>query len=383
VGTWRVLDEGLRPSSAALAAAAAGTTDPNDLPTAELSRPDTPYQAYLRANPNAKELTHQQGRLMFQPASGKRAAILGPVTHRDQTSGAWVPNAPALSATNNGWRVDGTQNALLIKKQGNSQHSVTQTYTDYTTKHDSTLTVTVPSLVYDGKTDFHYVQDGLTWKLGVQQTGAMNLITNVAAKRGPKTYPFDVSSSETLSVDAAGNLVGDGHVIITRAVMIPRVGKLVQCSAWTYTKKDGAGFSCDDSGFKDNQYPYKIDPQTQTFTDGGSYGLNSWAGSVWDCDSDGNNCGYYWENGSSDANVYFNASGLIPDGGSLGDVSCGDQSHNENLHDGDSVKCEIPGGYNNSGNTHVHVWISPDWFDSNGGGSDFGYSDSADVETSA
>jgi len=185
-----------------------------------------------------------------------------------------------------------------------------------------------------------------------------------------------VSSSETLSVDAAGNLVGDGHVILTRAVMIPKVGKRVQCSAWSYSKKDGASFTCDDSGFKDNQYPYKIDPQTQTFTDGGSYGLDSWGGDVWECDDNGNNCGWNWESGGSDAHVNFNTSGLIPIGGSFISASCGFSSHNESLADGDSVKCELAyPGFNNSGNTQVHVYI-----DHQDCGCEQGWGDSADVD---
>jgi RHS repeat-associated protein len=374
VGTWRVLEEGVQPSAATMAAAAS-TVDPNDLPTAELSRPDTPYQAYLKANPGVKELAHERARLNFQPGTGKRAAVLGPVTHQDQTTGNWVPNAPVLSATNNGWRVDGSLNSLLIKKQGTNQHSVTQTYSDFTTKHDSTLTVTLPSLVYDGKTDFHYVQDGLTWKLGVQQTGAMNLVASVAAKRGPKTYSFDVSSSETLSVDAEGNLIGDGHIVLTRAVMIPKSGKRVFCSAWTYSKKDGASFTCDDSNFQGAHFPYLIDPQSQTWTDGGTYHLTRWSGWGYNCGCDDSGCHEYcyaW--GGDEANAFFNTSGLIPGGGSLLGTSCGFHSFNETLDGDDHVTCELPNGFNNSGNTRVRVWI----WDNHGENATF--SDNADVD---
>src|ERR1043166_749306 len=98
-GPWRLLDEGVRPSAAALAAAAAGTPDPNDLPILELNRPDTPFAAYLRANPSATPLTHQQGALLFQPAAGKRASVFGPVTHRDLTSGSTAPATPFSSGS--------------------------------------------------------------------------------------------------------------------------------------------------------------------------------------------------------------------------------------------------------------------------------------------
>ena len=52
--------------------------------------------------------------------------------------------------------------------------------------------------------------------------------------------------------------------------MIPKSGKRVQCSAWAYSSKDGASFVCDDTGFKDNQLPYRIDPSSQSLTDGGT-----------------------------------------------------------------------------------------------------------------
>src|SRR5262249_49256760 len=154
----------------------------------------------------------------------------------------------------------------------------TQSYTDYTTQHVSALTLTVPSLVYDTKSAFHYVQNGLTWKVVVQPTGSLNFSATVAAKRGAASYNFGVTSSEALSVDPNGNLVGGSHVVVTRAVMIPKTGAKVPCSAWTYSPNGSATFTCDDSGFRANQFPYTIDPQTQTFTDGGSYHLDSWAG---------------------------------------------------------------------------------------------------------
>src|SRR5262249_4006968 len=82
VGTWRVKPAGTRPTRETMAEATANTTDPNDLPIAELNRPDTAYQQYLSKNPGATELTHGQGKLLFQPSNGKRSAVVGPVTHR-------------------------------------------------------------------------------------------------------------------------------------------------------------------------------------------------------------------------------------------------------------------------------------------------------------
>ena len=198
-------------------------------------------------------------------------AIAGAVTHRDAVTGQWVPNAAVLSETKQGWRVDGTSNTVVIRKKGLNQHTVTQTFTDFGSKHDSTLTLTVPSLVYDKKQVFHFAQDGLTWDLTVDGTGAFNLAAKVAAKQGRKAYTFGVESSEALAVDGKGNLIGDGNVKLSRAMMYPKSGQAVACAAWTYSAKTGAGFTCDDSAFTAAQLPYVIDPSSHTYTDTGTY----------------------------------------------------------------------------------------------------------------
>ena len=161
--------------------------------------------------------------------------MVGAVTHQDKQTGAWVPNAPVLSETSNGWRMDGTYNDLIIRKQGLDKHVLTQTYTDFSSKHDSVLSLTVPSLVYDKNLTFHFVQDSLTWNLAVDNGAAFDLSASVTKRTGPKKYTFAVSSSEPLSVNQNGNLMGDGNVILTRAVMIPKSGKQVQCSVWSYS----------------------------------------------------------------------------------------------------------------------------------------------------
>jgi hypothetical protein len=233
------------------------------------NRPDTDYQKFKRANPTATELTHAKGVLRLAGANGRRTAILGAVTHQDAT-GKWVENAPVLSETKQGWRLDGTSNGLIIRKKGLSQHEITQLFTDYTSKHDSTLVLTVPSMVYEKKQIFHFAQDGLTWDFTTDISGAFNLAAKVAAKRGKQTYTFDIASTEGLAVDAKGNLVGDKNVKMSRAMMYPKTGNAVACSAWTYSKQNGSSFVCDDSGFTAKQLPYQIDPSTHTYTDTGS-----------------------------------------------------------------------------------------------------------------
>jgi hypothetical protein len=334
VGSWLV-------GESAPAEATAAAADPNDGPTKQLDKADTDYDKFLRTNAGALEGTHGKGILRLVKANGQKAAIVGAVTHQDAT-GKWVANTPVLSETKQGWRLDGASNGLIIRKKGLDKHEITQTYTDFTTKHDSTLVLTVPSLVYDKKQIFHFPQDGLTWDLTTDLMGAFNLAAKVAAKRGKATYTFDVSSSEALAVDAKGNLIGDPNVKLSRAMMYPKYGKAVACSAWAYTKKDGASFTCDDSGFKAEQLPYRIDPSSHTYTDGGTYSLYSFHND--------------WDSGGSSADVDFNTAGLLGNGGSFLSQSCGFSVGDSYLDGSQGVKCDMS-AFNNSGNTHLNVHI--------------------------
>ena len=178
----RGLSSGRRPARAAVAAAAG--VDPNDLATKQLFKPTTSYDKFVTANVGVTALTHQQGQLRFLMPGGRKVALVGAVTHQDKQTGAWVPNAPVLSETNNGWRMDGTYNDLIIRKQGLDRHVLTQTYTDFSSKHDSVLTLTVPSLIYDKNLTFHFLQDGFTWNLAVDNGAAFDLSASVAKRAG-------------------------------------------------------------------------------------------------------------------------------------------------------------------------------------------------------
>ena len=162
----------------------------------------TPYDKFVTANVGVSVLTHQPRQLRFLLAGGRKVAVVARSLTRISRAEPWVPNAPVLSETNNGWRIDGTYNDLIIRKQGLDKHVITQTYTDFSSKHDSVLTLTVPSLVYDKNLTFHFVQDGLTWNLAADDGAAFDLSASVAKRTGPKKYTFAVSSSEPLSVNA-------------------------------------------------------------------------------------------------------------------------------------------------------------------------------------
>jgi hypothetical protein len=255
--------------AAALCTAAAfgqTTSDPNDNPIQVLNHPTPPATQFLTTNSSWQSLPYQQGAMLFTDTKTKRTAILGNVTHQDPQSGAWVQNDPSLSSTNNGWRIDGTANQILIDKSGTSLHIVTQTYTDYATKHNSVLGVTFPTLTYDSGFLFHFTQNGLTWDLRFRQAGFFEFEATVATKVGAATYSFPVTSSETLTVNAAGQLAGNNYVALNRAVMLPRFGKAAPCSVWSYSKAGIASFTCDDSVFTAKQLPYRIDPASNTVT---------------------------------------------------------------------------------------------------------------------
>ncbi len=89
----------------------------------------------------------------------------GPVTHRDPQTGAWIPNTPVLSTTKQGWRLDGGWNEVVIPPNGKDRNTVTQTFTDYFSKHKSEIELTLPPLTYERALTFGYEKDGLTWKL--------------------------------------------------------------------------------------------------------------------------------------------------------------------------------------------------------------------------
>uniref|UniRef100_Q01T07 Bacterial repeat domain-containing protein n=1 Tax=Solibacter usitatus (strain Ellin6076) TaxID=234267 RepID=Q01T07_SOLUE len=279
-----------------------------------------------------------------------------------------MPNQPSLSQTPNGWRLDGVANEIKIRKSGQN-HTITQTFPDLDTKHESTLSISFPSLVYDKDLSFHYTDSGVPWTVRFDQTGAFDFFSTIAKRQGRKTYTHNVSSSEALSVDAKGNLAGGSHVDLTRAVMIPKFGKAVPCTAWTYAKNGDASFTCDDSALKDNQFPYQIDPSTHTMTDPGTYHLDAWQGVTYDCDGD-SPC---WNSGGNHSvDVSLNTAGFMQANATFISAACRYDAWDVSLTDGNDLTCKLgTGGFNNSGTTIVHVGI--------GTNSSGDYSDSATV----
>jgi hypothetical protein len=188
------------------------------------------------------------------------------------------------------------------------------------------------------------VKDGFTWNLSLDLSGAADFVATVPARTGPKTYTFDVSSSEALTIDAKGNLIGDRNVKLSRALMIPKSGRPIPCTAWTYNARTGASFTCDDSTLKPYQFPYRIDPSSHTYTDTGTYTVTSYYHG-WNNEADSCDCS------DNDVTTQFNTNGLIPSGGSLISTSCAYDVVNQ-ADSNYPASCSV-GTYNNSGNTPV------------------------------
>jgi len=327
--------------------------DPGDIAQKQLASVPSVAAAYLQSHPGATALQHRDGQLRYRNPNGTKGAILGSVTRRDLQTGNWTPSQPVLSQTPNGWRLDGTPNEIKIRKKGSDQHTINQTFPDLDTKHESVLSIDFPALVYDKDLVFHYTSGGIPWTLRFDQTGAFDFFSVVSKRQGPKTYTLGVSSSEPLTVGPKGNLIGDSHVNLSRAVMIPRFGKSVPCSAWAYARDGGASFTCDDSVLKDNQLPYKIDPSTHDILAPGNFTVDSWAGTTYDCSGD-SPC---WGSGGSDVNVSVPTTGFMPASATLISASCRYDASDVNLLDGDDLSCSLPNGFRNDASTNVHVGI--------------------------
>jgi hypothetical protein len=190
------------------------------------------------------------------------------------------------------------------------------------------------------------MRNGLPWNLIFDSQGFFQIESTVSKRIGKATHSFPVASSESLTVNPLGQLVGDAHVGLTRAVMIPRYGSPILCSAWDYSN-GVASFTCDDTALKDNQLPYRIDPQTWvTLTDSGQYNIDGW------CDNDGN-CG------SDSAHVNVDTSAVVPGNATVSSYWC-DYNVIEIDSGGDQPNCSFIQPYTAGGTAQISVGISSD-----------------------
>ena len=236
---------------------------PEDESVRTLKQRLTARRQFLAANPDAREIFRSENAIHFEREPGRRTAIIQrDVAYVDPDSGELKPVDLDLIETRLGYRTTGSPVVIRIV-DGVLQTSRVQTFF----KHPQTKTVygytlITPRLAYQGDFDFSFEQDGLNWTLQVQEFG-WNIQATVSAPQGAKLYRFGFAElNMELAPDAEGNLATpDGAYKITRPVMVRADGIQTPCSAWQVERLGfRIGFTCDDTGFPAEAYPYVIDP---------------------------------------------------------------------------------------------------------------------------
>ena len=241
---------------------------PEDESVRTLKQRLTARRQFLQNNPRAREIFRSENAIHFEREPGRRTAIIQrDVAYVDPDSGELKPVDLDLIETRLGYRTTGSPVVVRIV-DGVLQTSRVQTFF----KHPQTKTVygytlITPRLAYQGDFDFSFEQDGLNWTLQVQEFG-WDIQATVSAPQGAKLYRFGFAElNMELAPDAEGNLATpDGLYKISRPVMIRADGVQTPCSAWQVERLGfRIGFTCDDTGFPAEAYPYVIDP-TATFS---------------------------------------------------------------------------------------------------------------------
>ena len=114
---------------------------------------------------------------------------------------------------------------------------------------------------------------------GDRHTG-LKLNGTVTAPQGPQTYRFQYQllGISDFTIDAGGNAVAGGGVVVPRAVIHGADGKDYPASAWQAASGPRLELSFDDSSLPPAAYPYVIDPTTTFYSatsDGYITGQNS------------------------------------------------------------------------------------------------------------
>ena len=236
---------------------------PEDEPVRTLKQRLTARRQFLQNNPGAREIFRSENAIHFEREPGRRTAIIQrDVAYVDPDSGELKPVDLDLIETRLGYRTTGSPVVIRIV-DGVLQTSRVQTFFKHPqTKTVSGYTLITPRLAYQGDFDFSFEQDGLHWALQVQAFG-WDIKATVAAPQGAKLYRFGFAElNMELAPDAEGNLATpDGLYKISRPVMIRADGVQTPCSAWQVERLGfRIGFTCDDTGFPVEAYPYVIDP---------------------------------------------------------------------------------------------------------------------------
>jgi len=259
---------------------------PEDEPVRTLKQRLTARRQFLQNNPGAREIFRSENAIHFEREPGRRTAIIQrDVAYVDPDSGELKPVDLDLIETRLGYRTTGSPVVIRIV-DGVLQTSRVQTFFKHPqTKTVSGYTLITPRLAYQGDFDFSFEQDGLHWTLQVQEFG-WDIKATVSAPQGAKLYRFGFAElNMELAPDAEGNLATpDGAYKITRPVMVRADGIQTPCSAWQVERLGfRIGFTCDDTGFPVEAYPYVIDPtgsyNPPSGTDDGT--VNRYSGAAW------------------------------------------------------------------------------------------------------
>ena len=236
---------------------------PEDESVRTLKQRLTARRQFLQNNPGAREIFRSENAIHFEREPGRRTAIIQrDVAYVDPDSGELKPVDLDLIETRLGYRTTGSPVVIRIV-DGVLQTSRVQTFfKNPQTKLVQGYTITTPRLTYKGDFDFGFEQDGLNWTLQVQEFG-WDIRATVTAPQGAKLYRFGFAElNMELAPDADGNLATpDGLYKISRPVMVRADGVQTPCSAWQVERLGfRIGFTCDDTGFPAEAYPYVIDP---------------------------------------------------------------------------------------------------------------------------
>jgi len=236
---------------------------PEDESVRTLKQRLTARRQFLQNNPGAREIFRSENAIHFEREPGRRTAIIQrDVAYVDPDSGELKPVDLDLIETRLGYRTTGSPVVIRIVV-GVLQTSRVQTFfKNPQTKLVQGYTITTPRLTYKGDFDFGFEQDGLNWTLQVQEFG-WDIRATVTAPQGAKLYRFGFAElNMELAPDADGNLATpDGLYKISRPVMVRADGVQTPCSAWQVERLGFCiGFTCDDTGFPVEAYPYVIDP---------------------------------------------------------------------------------------------------------------------------
>lgn len=200
----------------------------------------------------------------FHNADGSWTALIGSGINQLDNSGHLAPVLPELWRTaNGGWQWLAGPMSVNVSKTAKG-HDVQHLYAGADgTQHAFTLSF--PALTYMQRAGFTFTAGKLLWNLTLRRSGT-DFQASVSAPLGFQNYALDYTlQGTTITVNALGDVVAADGTSLSRARMIRSDHITTVCSAWSADKKT-LSFTCDDSSFPPEAYPYTIDPTVQINT---------------------------------------------------------------------------------------------------------------------